>query len=57
MLPFVLRRLLWTVPTLLVVATLVFFMMRSIGGSPLRLWPFLGLSNVSWVMYGDAQTE
>lgn len=57
MLPFVLRRLLWTVPTLLVVATLVFFMMRSIGGSPLRHGPFLGLSNVAWVKYGDAQPE
>ena len=57
MLAFALRRLLWAVPTLLVVATLVFFMMRSIGGSPLRHGPFLGLSNVAWTKYGDYQPD
>ena len=40
---FVLRRLLWAVPTLLVVVTLTFFMLRSIGGSPFRHGPLLGL--------------
>jgi oligopeptide transport system permease protein len=57
MLAFALRRLAWAIPTLLIVATLVFFMMRSIGGSPLRHGPFLGLSNVAWVKYADAQPE
>jgi ABC-type dipeptide/oligopeptide/nickel transport system permease component len=31
---FILRRLLWTIPILWVVLTIVFFMMRSIGGDP-----------------------
>lgn len=57
MLTYALRRVLWTIPVLLLVVTLLFFMMRSIGGSPLRHGPFLGLSNVAWVKYGDAQPE
>jgi ABC-type dipeptide/oligopeptide/nickel transport system permease component len=48
-------RLLWAIPTLFVVVTLTFFLMRAIGGSPLRHGPFLGLSNVAWVKYGDPQ--
>jgi oligopeptide transport system permease protein len=52
---FVLRRLLWTIPILWVVVTIVFFMMRSIGGDPFRRGPMLGLSNVGWVKYGDYQ--
>src|SRR6188474_1600745 len=52
---FVLRRLLWTIPTLWVILTIVFFMMRSIGGDPFRHGPLLGLSNAGWVKYGDPQ--
>ena len=49
---FILRRLLWTIPTLWVILTIVFFMMRSIGGDPFRHGPLLGLSNAGWVKYG-----
>jgi ABC-type dipeptide/oligopeptide/nickel transport system permease component len=52
---FALRRILWTIPTLFLVVTLTFLLMRSIGGSPLRHGPFLGLSRVAWVKYGDWQ--
>jgi len=52
---FILRRLLWTIPTLWVILTIVFFMMRSIGGDPFRHGPLLGLSNAGWVKYGDPQ--
>jgi ABC-type dipeptide/oligopeptide/nickel transport system permease component len=45
---FVVRRVLWTIPILWVVVTIVFFMMRSIGGDPFRRGPLLGLSNVAW---------
>jgi oligopeptide transport system permease protein len=54
---FVVRRVLWTIPILWVVVTIVFFMMRSIGGDPFRRGPLLGLSNVAWVKYGDFQPE
>src|SRR4026208_1167897 len=54
---FILRRLLWTIPTLWVILTIVFFMMRSIGGDPFRHGPLLGLSNAGWVKYGDYQPE
>jgi oligopeptide transport system permease protein len=54
---FALRRLLWTIPILWVVITIVFFMMRSIGGDPFRHGPLVGLSNVGWVKYGDYQPE
>lgn len=49
------RRVLWTIPILWVVVTIVLFMMRSIGGDPFRRGPLLGLSNVGWVKYGDYQ--
>jgi ABC-type dipeptide/oligopeptide/nickel transport system permease component len=54
---FIARRILWTIPILWVVVTIVFFMMRSIGGDPFRRGPLLGLSNVAWVKYGDYQPE
>jgi oligopeptide transport system permease protein len=57
MAPFIARRVLWTIPILWVVVTIVFFMMRSIGGDPFRRGPLLGLSNVAWVKYGDYQPE
>jgi oligopeptide transport system permease protein len=57
MLVFALRRALWTVPVLLVCVTLLFGLMRAIGGSPLRHGPPLGLSNEAWVKYSDPKPE
>jgi oligopeptide transport system permease protein len=54
---FIARRVLGTIPILWDVVTIVFFMMRSIGGDPFRRGPLLGLSNVAWVKYGDYQPE
>ena len=54
---FVIRRVLWTIPILWIVVTIVFFMMRSIGGDPFRHGPLLGLSSAAWVKYGDYQPE
>jgi oligopeptide transport system permease protein len=57
---FVLRRLLWTIPVIFVVVTAIFFLMRSIGGDPLRHGPLLGLTSVGqgrWQKYGDPQPE
>jgi oligopeptide transport system permease protein len=51
---FVLVRLLWTIPVLVVVLTLVFFAMRSIGGDPLRYGPLWGLrGSGGWTKSGD----
>jgi oligopeptide transport system permease protein len=55
MVSFVVRRLLWTIPILWIVITIVFFMMRSIGGDPFRHGKLVGLSNAGWVKYGDYQ--
>jgi oligopeptide transport system permease protein len=52
---FIARRLLWTIPILWVVITIVFFMMRSIGGDPFRHGRLVGLSSAAWVKYGDYQ--
>lgn len=52
---FAARRVLWTLPVLLVVVTLLFGLMRAIGGDPLRSGPLLGLSNVAWTKTGDAK--
>jgi ABC-type dipeptide/oligopeptide/nickel transport system permease component len=52
---FIVRRLLWTIPILWVVITIVFFMMRSIGGDPFRHGRLVGLSSAAWVKYGDYQ--
>jgi oligopeptide transport system permease protein len=54
---FVLRRLLWTVPILLTVFTITFFMLRAIGGNPFRHGPLLGQGTPYWVKYGDHQPE
>jgi oligopeptide transport system permease protein len=57
---FVVRRVLWTIPVLLVVVTMIFFMMRAIGGDPFRHGPLLGLSSTGeghWVKYGDPQPK
>ena len=57
MLAFAARRVLWTIPVLLVCVTLLFGVMRAMSSSPLRHGPLLGLSNVGWVKYGDYQPE
>jgi oligopeptide transport system permease protein len=54
---FVVRRLAWTVVVLFVVVSLLFLVMRSIGGNPFRHGPLLGLSNEAWVKYGDQQPK
>ncbi len=58
MLAFAVRRILWTIPVLLVCATILFGLMRLMSESrSLRNGPPLGLSNVAWVKYGDWQPE
>ncbi|HKG43198.1 MAG TPA: ABC transporter permease [Gaiellaceae bacterium] len=57
MLVFALKRLLWAIPVLLVCVTLLFGLMRAIGGSPLRHGPPLGLSNEAWVKYSDPKPD
>jgi oligopeptide transport system permease protein len=54
---FALRRLLWTIPVLLVVFTITFFMLRAIGGNPFRHGPLLGHGNPAWAKYNDPQPE
>jgi ABC-type dipeptide/oligopeptide/nickel transport system permease component len=57
MLAFALKRVLWTIPVLLVCVTILFGLMRAIDSTPLRHGPPLGLSNVAWVKYSDQQPE
>ena len=55
---FALRRLLWTIPVMLAVVTMIFVLTRAIEGSPFRHGPLLGLTAVEgghWVKYGDYQ--
>jgi oligopeptide transport system permease protein len=54
---FVARRLVWSVAVLLLVVTMLFLLMRSIGGSPLRKGPLLGFSSQAWTKYGDVQPK
>jgi ABC-type dipeptide/oligopeptide/nickel transport system permease component len=54
---FALRRVLWTVPVLFVVVTLLFGVLQAMGGDPLRHSELKGLSNVAWVKSGDAKPE
>ena len=46
MISYALRRAAWTVPILFLTLTLVFFVLRGIGGDPLRRGQLAGLSNV-----------
>jgi oligopeptide transport system permease protein len=57
MLRYAVRRLLWTVPVVLICTTLLFGLMRVGGGNFLRHPPPAGLSNVGWVKYGDSKPE
>jgi ABC-type dipeptide/oligopeptide/nickel transport system permease component len=56
-LSYAIRRTLWTIPVLFLVVTLLFFMMRSIGGSPLRRGQLVGISNVAWSKSMDWRPE
>lgn len=53
----VVRRLLWTIPIVLVVVTIIFFMMRAIGGDPFRHGPLVGFGNPAWAKYMDPKPE
>jgi oligopeptide transport system permease protein len=45
-------------PVIFVVVTMIFFLMRSIGGDPLRHGPLVGLTSAGgWKKYGDYQPE
>lgn len=58
MLVFAVRRVLWTIPVLLICMTILFGLMKLMSDSrALRNGPPLGLSNVAWVKYGDWQPE
>jgi ABC-type dipeptide/oligopeptide/nickel transport system permease component len=57
MLAFALKRMLWTIPVLLVCVTILFGLMQAARSTPLRRAPLLGLSNVAWVKYSDQQPE
>jgi oligopeptide transport system permease protein len=55
---FAFRRLLWTIPVMLAVVTMIFLLMRAIEGSPFRHGPLLGLASVDgghWAKYLDYQ--
>jgi oligopeptide transport system permease protein len=56
-LAYALRRVLWTVPILFVVVSLLFVLLGLIGGDPLRPGQLRGLSNVNWVKSGDPKPE
>jgi oligopeptide transport system permease protein len=56
MLRYVLTRIVWTIPVVLVAVTLTFFLVRSIGGDPFRHGPLVGLTaQGGWQKYGDYQ--
>ena len=56
MLRYVLSRIVWTIPVVLVAVTLTFFLVRSIGGDPFRHGPLVGLTaEGGWQKYGDYQ--
>jgi ABC-type dipeptide/oligopeptide/nickel transport system permease component len=57
MLLFALKRVLWTIPVLIVCVTILFGLMQAVRSTPLRHGPLLGLSNVGWVKYSDQQPE
>lgn len=57
MLRYAVKRVLWTVPVILVCMTLLFGLMHVGGGNFLRHPPPSGLSNVGWVKYGDSKPE
>jgi ABC-type dipeptide/oligopeptide/nickel transport system permease component len=56
-LAFALRRVLWTIPILFVVVTMLFVLLGVLGGDPTRHGQLKGLSNVAWVKSGDPKPE
>ena len=54
---FALRRVLWTIPILFVVVTMLFVLLGVLGGDPTRHGQLKGLSNVAWVKSGDPKPE
>jgi ABC-type dipeptide/oligopeptide/nickel transport system permease component len=56
-LAFALRRILWTIPILFVVVTMLFILLGVLGGDPTRRGELKGLSNVAWVKTGDPKPE
>jgi oligopeptide transport system permease protein len=55
---YALRRIVWTVPVLFLVVTVLFCMMQAIGGDPLRPGKLQGLSNSQgWVKRGDPKPD
>jgi oligopeptide transport system permease protein len=57
MLEFALRRVLWTIPVLFIVVTLLFGVLQAMGGDPIRHGQLKGLSSAAWVKSGDAKPE
>jgi ABC-type dipeptide/oligopeptide/nickel transport system permease component len=52
------RRIVWTIPIVLVAVSLAFFLVRATGGDPFRHGPLVGLtSQGGWKKYGDFQPE
>jgi ABC-type dipeptide/oligopeptide/nickel transport system permease component len=56
-LAFALRRILWTIPVLFLVVTMLFVLLGILGGDPTRRGELKGLSNVAWVKTGDPKPE
>jgi oligopeptide transport system permease protein len=56
---FVVRRVFWTIPVTFLAVTMIFFLMRAIGGNPFRHGTLLGLATPGggWTKYGDPQPE
>lgn len=54
---YALRRILWTIPIVLLVVTLAFFATRAIGGTPLQHAVPPGLGTPAWVKYGDNKPD
>jgi ABC-type dipeptide/oligopeptide/nickel transport system permease component len=57
MVTFAVKRVLWTIPVLLVCVTILFALMQVTRSSPLRHGKPLGLSNAPVVKYGDWQPD
>jgi oligopeptide transport system permease protein len=54
---FVLRRVLWTIPILLVVVTATFFLVRASGGDPFRAGPIVGVGHPGRSKVNDRPTD
>jgi oligopeptide transport system permease protein len=55
---YVVNRVIWTIPVLLLAVTLTFFLVRATGGDPFRHGPLVGLTaQGGWQKYGDWQPQ